>query len=245
MNDPMECVFTSPVSPSLIVLCKCGCGKETSKSKANGRQNDFLNGHNRKLRHPPQAYLVTNKVNGKQYIGVTVKGIRRRWQGHIDSARLGAKIGIDGAIGVYGLESFMVEWIASAKSQEDLFELEKLLIAQHSTKGPNGYNMTDGGRGCAPTEEQKRRLSLLNKKPLSPERMAKLRPQVREPMSEETKKLISLAHKGKTLCTEHRRKLSEAKLGEKLPPRSKEHSKRISEGLRRAWSRRKETADYA
>ena len=26
------------------------------------------------------AYVITNAVNGKQYVGVTVRGLRRRWK---------------------------------------------------------------------------------------------------------------------------------------------------------------------
>jgi hypothetical protein len=40
------------------------------------------------------------------------------------------------------------------------------------------------------------------------------------------------------ISEEHRAKLSAAKLGKKLPKRSSEHCKKISEGLFRAWERR-------
>jgi len=59
-------------------------------------------------------------------------------------------------------------------------------------------------------------------------------------LSESTKEKLRAAHLGKTLSKEHREKLSEAKKGKRRSPRTEEHSKRISEGLLRAWKRRKD-----
>ena len=28
-------------------------------------------------------YLITNKINGKQYVGQTIRTIEERWKGHI------------------------------------------------------------------------------------------------------------------------------------------------------------------
>ena len=55
---------------------------------------------------------------------------------------------------------------------------------------------------------------------------------------EVTRKKMRLAHLGKKLSSEHRAKLSAAKTGKKMPPRSTEHSRKISEGLKAAWKRR-------
>lgn len=55
----------------------------------------------------------------------------------------------------------------------------------------------------------------------------------------ETRQKISLKHRGKRLTAEHRAKLSAAKLGKKMPPRTAEHSARISAGLVRAHARKK------
>jgi len=33
------------------------------------------------------VYLITNSLNGRQYVGITTRGIRRRWADHIRMAR--------------------------------------------------------------------------------------------------------------------------------------------------------------
>ena len=73
-------------------------------------------------------------------------------------------------------------------------------------------------------------------------------------LSEETKRKMSKAQKGKKLSEETKRKMSEAKKGKKRAPRSKEWSSKISQNakgrkhseeakrnMREAWKRRKET----
>lgn len=64
-------------------------------------------------------------------------------------------------------------------------------------------------------------------------RSGSLNPMYGRKQSEETKKLISKIHKGKTISEEHRRRLSIARKGKKLGPRSEETRRKISEGVLR------------
>jgi hypothetical protein len=94
------------------------------------------------------AYKITSQVSHKAYIGITAVGVDVRWREHVQESRRGKTGALHAAIRKYGSETFNVVHIASAVSREDLLLLEKLLIAQHGTRAPNGYNLTIGGDGC-------------------------------------------------------------------------------------------------
>jgi len=147
------------------------------------------------------------------------------------------------AIRKHGEMSFRIESIASAITRDDLSALECALIRQYATKAPLGYNLTDGGDGVVGLDpEIVARTAERNRgRKHSAEALRLIgeasRGRVATP---ETRRAIGRARKGIPLSLEHRAKLSAAKAGKKLPPRSKEHSARISDGLRRAHARRKE-----
>lgn len=89
-------------------------------------------------------YKVTNKVNGKVYIGQTIRTLeQRKWQ-HLDAAKNGCKTHFYNAIRKYGEENFVFEIIDEASSVSELNELERYYIAKFDTI-KNGYNMVDGG----------------------------------------------------------------------------------------------------
>lgn len=92
------------------------------------------------------AYLITNKINGKQYVGVTVKADPTdRWAEHIARSK-GARRGyLHNAIRKHGPLKFEFRVIAEAYSAAEAVVLERALIAQYGTFWPNGYNLTTGG----------------------------------------------------------------------------------------------------
>lgn len=155
-------------------------------------------------------YLVTNTVNGMWYVGMTVRPLFRRWREHRQDAKSGRGWALHDAIRRYGAENFEVSVLFEGEDWEILSSKEQDFIHDLNTLSPSGYNLTLGGEG-------------------KPGRR----------VSPETRAKISAGHKGKTLSVEHRAKLSAAKLGKKRPPRSDDHCAKISEGLRRAWKRRK------
>lgn len=93
-----------------------------------------------------QAYLITNKINNKGYVGITTRSLDRRWYEHRFVANSCGQL-LAKAIKKYGEENFEIKPIASAKTLENLKLVEKDLIAQFQTKAPFGYNLTDGGDG--------------------------------------------------------------------------------------------------
>lgn len=88
------------------------------------------------------VYLVTNKLNGKQYVGIT-KHLERRWKEHVkvnDKSSILPK-----AINKYGEENFTYEKIITCTTREQAFELETCLIDDYGTLAPFGYNICPGG----------------------------------------------------------------------------------------------------
>ncbi|MFF7217922.1 GIY-YIG nuclease family protein [Mammaliicoccus sciuri] len=88
-----------------------------------------------------EVYKITNKINGKAYIGITTVGIKKRYIQHCK-----AKSCIGYAIRKYGKENFEVSLIDVANGHKELIEKEKYWIDYHGTFS-NGYNMTVGGEG--------------------------------------------------------------------------------------------------
>lgn len=95
------------------------------------------------------AYLVTCVISDKQYIGITTKGVKHRWQEHLDVSGRGASGLLHKAIRKYGREAFLVCHIASSEDRKSLGQLECQLILQYGTLVPSGYNLTLGGEGMS------------------------------------------------------------------------------------------------
>jgi group I intron endonuclease len=193
-------------------------------------------------------YIITNKVNGKQYVGMT-KNIKRRWHQHISAN--GSAPALHAAIKKYGNDGFIYSYICDAFDFEAACDLEQVLIKQHNTKTPYGYNLTDGGdgvRGRPMTENDKkiRRETVLKfvnslsaeerakkfgvkGKKFTAEQIEKLRisnkgKNLGKKASEETRAKMSIAHKNrvrKPLSEETKEKIRQSLLGRKMPEAEK------------------------
>ena len=90
-------------------------------------------------------YLITNAVNGKQYVGKTQKGYQHRFRQHCSAYAHGCRNYISCAINKHGKENFTVKLIKQV--DDDTWEYwEKYYIKYyhtHYTEG--GYNITWGG----------------------------------------------------------------------------------------------------
>ena len=87
-------------------------------------------------------YKITNKVNGKSYIGQTRYTIEFRWRQHQHKKD---NTYFHNAIHKYGIENFNIE-ILEECDIEDLNSREIFYIAKYDTFN-NGYNLTIGGDG--------------------------------------------------------------------------------------------------
>jgi len=102
-------------------------------------------------------YKITNKVNGKVYIGLTTQGLSQRKREHISRFKSGVrnhKLYL--AFKKYGLDSFVFDEHICALSREYLKQLEIDTIAEYNSYD-KGYNMTAGGDIIS--EETSRKIS--------------------------------------------------------------------------------------
>lgn len=103
------------------------------------------------------VYLLTNKVNGKRYVGQTTETIEIRFNKHCGSK----KQVISKAIKKYGIDNFTVQELAVAYNQKQLNFVEGFFIHSFNTLISNGfgYNVKDiiDGKGKL-SEETKEKM---------------------------------------------------------------------------------------
>lgn len=157
-------------------------------------------------------YLVTNKLNCKQYVG------QHRYNGvGLDPKYFGSGVLLNKAYDKYGIENFTMELLEECP-EEDLNPLEQLYIEHYNTLRPNGYNLTEGGEGVSGfkfSPETIEKLSLSHKgKKLSLETIEKMRQnRIGYVTPESTKEKISNSLLGHYVSNETRKKLSESNKG--------------------------------
>lgn len=93
-------------------------------------------------------YMATNKVNGKKYIGKTIRGLKKRKSQHLRDVRNGSQSHFHRAIRFYGEDVFVWEVIYVGSSDEEILQKEIEFISIHDTYN-NGYNLTKGGEGLS------------------------------------------------------------------------------------------------
>ena len=65
-------------------------------------------------------YKITNKINGKVYIGQTIRSLEIRKRGHIQCAEQGMNRHLYNAMRKYGIENFEFEEMCKANSKSEL-----------------------------------------------------------------------------------------------------------------------------
>lgn len=125
-------------------------------------------------------YLITNTVNGKQYVGQTKQELRLRWNLHC-TKRSGTPA-VGRAIKKYGRDAFAIRVLSICHTAEQLDDAERYFIDHYGTLAPGGYNLNTGGnpaaalRGVARDPAIGRKISkALTGKKLSPERVERIR----------------------------------------------------------------------
>lgn len=183
-------------------------------------------------------YIVTNKANGKQYVGIS-KDLKRRWNEHLSAN--GSAPALHAAIKKYGKDGFVFSHICDAFDFEAACDIERLLIQQHNTKSPNGYNLTDGGEGVIGlpmTDEDKevrRKASLAFVGTLSPEERSEKFGTKGRKLNQDQIEKIRASNKGKNLgkrpSEEVRAKMSAAHKNRPRKPLSEQTKEKIRQSL--------------
>jgi group I intron endonuclease len=143
-----------------------------------------------------RIYKITNKLNGKQYVGQTKTTLYKRFASHVCAANRGSTAIIHSAIRKYGKDAFEVELLQECQSFDELDQAERRWIAELNTIAPNGYNVEAGG--CR------------NRASMSEATRAKLREAAKH-RSPETYAKICYAARNRSV--EWRRKLAESRKG--------------------------------
>jgi group I intron endonuclease len=187
------------------------------------------------------VYGIIYKATGPTglvYVGQTKKTLVRRKNQHKYRAKKGDRRGaFQVAILEHGFDVFVWEQIDQAETPEELDQKEKDWIDRYNSIDPTyGYNNDTGGKYGKHSEETRHKLSKL--------RMGENSPWFGKHLSEEHRRKISKAEKGRVQSAETRRKISDALKGKSKPhlgnrrgshPTS-ETRRKISEALKR-WHR--------
>ena len=90
-------------------------------------------------------YIITNNINGKQYVGKTCKSILSRWKDHKSASKREINKPLYAAMNQYGVHNFSIELLGEF-SDEDIYDAEVSAIKKYNTY-LKGYNATLGGEG--------------------------------------------------------------------------------------------------
>lgn len=156
-------------------------------------------------------YKTTNLVNGRQYIG---KSVRNR------PSYLGSGSILKKAIQKYGKENFVKEIIDKCSSIDELKEREEYWLNYYdAARNPMFYNTHNYSYGSGIGE-----LATFYGRHHSDDTKNKLIEILSgRQFSDETRKKMSKSKKGKRFSESHRNKLSESKMGNTNSPRGKDH----------------------
>lgn len=165
-------------------------------------------------------YLARCEVTRKCYVGCTIFSLKHRRRCHEFDASKGSKSVFHKALRKHGLENFTWSILKEDIHEDDLLVYEKFYIKKLGTKLPSGYNMTDGGEGMVglpqwirdaasakvsqalkgrpkSIEHNQKVSRALTGKKLSKEHIESLKNANRPRLSDEQKRKIGLASKGK------------------------------------------------
>lgn len=133
------------------------------------------------------VYVITNRKNGKRYVGVTRLSLHKRAQKHIWNA---LKTNIAGklytAIRSHGPNVFAFNIFTTCESYKDALAEERRLIAEVDPE----YNLTKGGEGIVGhrfTDDSRAKMSISAKKRGAPWAKGECPPEIRERISQAKK----------------------------------------------------------
>lgn len=138
------------------------------------------------------VYIIHCESSGKSYAGITSKDVALRWKEHVSLMKTGCKKPLYAAMRKYGLGAFQVKAIAEHDDWDMLCAMEVYVISLF----PEGalYNLTQGGDGTTGFRHDE----------ATKKRIAKAGTGRPSTLTEDSKKRISLALKGRPLDSDHR-----------------------------------------
>lgn len=152
-------------------------------------------------------YKVTNKINGKVYIGQTVQKLRRRRKKHISEALLNKNsYHFHGAIRKHGKSNFVWEVLEKCYSQEELNNRETYYIDEYDSVNL-GYNMRSFGEAQSGWNHSEETKALLSEK-VKIRLATKGHPNKGRKWSKEVRERMGESHRGRKQSKQQREKHS-------------------------------------
>lgn len=146
------------------------------------------------------VYQHKNKINGKIYFGITSRNPTERWGNN--GCNYKSTPHFYSAIQKYGWDNFEHNILYENLTKEEACNIEQMLIKEYHTQDREcGYNILEGGQASRLPKEVREKMS---------KAMMGNQNGFGHPCTEEKKKKISMAQKGKKLTEQHKAKLSEA-----------------------------------
>ena len=107
------------------------------------------------------VYKIVNQVNGKAYIGQTVRKVEQRMNNHKNPRHKNHVI--SRAILKHGWHNFTWGVLGRAEAGPDLDVMEARMIAEHQTLKPHGYNVLSGAAKAMTEADRKAMGQLISK----------------------------------------------------------------------------------
>lgn len=146
-------------------------------------------------------YIHANKINGKRYIGITKQDPKHRWGNNGSNYKESPHF--NSAISKYGWDAFEHKIVHSGMTRDDACLLEKHYIDYFKTQDRRfGYNVYEGGTAPSLPEETREKIS---------RRLTGNKNCLGRITSEETKRKISDAQKGRKFTEDRKQKLRKPK----------------------------------
>lgn len=174
-------------------------------------------------------YKITNKINGRIYIG-SAKRFKERWSQHSSSLRSQKHNNkfLQADFNKCGEEAFVFEVleVTEGKTKEERLLIEEGYIKQHYDSGDMCYNLCDRaisreGYSSNTPEKTKALMSAITKQRWQD-------PEIRAALCQK----ISESSKGKVKSDTHRNNISKTQKGKQLGPQTHEHIAKRTEKLR-------------
>lgn len=127
---------------------------------------------------------------------------------NLDDGYMGSGVAIKKAVKKYGVGNFKKEILFDVDDLELMDFLEELLVDEEFVRRKDTYNLALGGEGGHVPE-----ISEETRRKLSEAKKGKSSPWMHRPKSDETKQKLSKSHKGKIISEEQKRKISETLKG--------------------------------
>lgn len=172
-------------------------------------------------------YSLQNLETLKRYVGSSAD-VRRRKRQHLGLLRGNnhTNYKLQGDWNLFGEDCFSFELLEAVPNREDLLVREQFWMNRFESATADGYNiaMFAGGAHGFPTPQEVRdKISAsLKGRPFTEDRKARIKAarqlQIMKPMSEETKKKIGDAHRGRKHSEEFKRAISARQIGRRLTP---------------------------